>query len=192
MTSFDSSRVVSAFDGLVDLVRSLEPPPLGAFTVSENLLPALESSLQLYADQLSRTKKDVASLRSAWNCLTSVAPFIPSDTVTKSCDRVMLPSSSDSAPEAVTDRRDASPHSFELQTSRELVIQLQKRTKFELEDLAAQHSAPNDFRSENEKLRAQISELEAQGQAQLIRSSSNSIFAKCSEAIVSGGNRLRR
>jgi ankyrin repeat protein len=181
MTSFDSSRVLSAFDGLVEHMQSIELPPFDTFHVSETVLPVLKALFQEYADKLSRTKKDIASLRSAWNYFTSVASFIPSDTVTVSSDRVILPLSLDSAPESVTD---ASPLSFELQKSRQLIEQLQK----ELQDLAAECCARNPMRTENEKLRLQISELEAR----LNPSSTYPNFAKCSAAIVSGGNRLRR
>jgi flagellar biosynthesis chaperone FliJ len=72
----------------------------------------------------------------------------------------------------------------ELDNCRQLIEQLQK----ELQDLAAQCSAQNHFRSENEKLKLQISELEAN----INPPSSHSTFVKCSDAIVSGENRLRR
>jgi ankyrin repeat protein len=178
MTSFDSSRVLSAFDGLVEHMQSIELPPFDTFHVSETVLPVLNTLFRQYADQLSRTKKDIDSLRSAWNCFTSVASFIPSDTVTVSSDRVMLPSSLYSALESATD---STPLSFQLQKSRQLIEQLQK----ELQDLAAECSAQSPFRTENEKLRLQISELEGQ----LNSSSSHPIFAKCSAAIVNGENR---
>jgi len=71
MTSFDSSRVISAFDGLVEHMQSIEPPPFDTFHASDTVLPVLKTLLQQYADQHSRTKKDIANLRSAWTFLRS-------------------------------------------------------------------------------------------------------------------------
>jgi hypothetical protein len=64
MTSFDSSRVISAFDGLVEHMQSIELPPLDTFHMSETVSPVLKTLKELYSDQLSRTKKDIASLQS--------------------------------------------------------------------------------------------------------------------------------
>jgi ankyrin repeat protein len=186
MTSFDSSRVISAFDGLVEHMQSIELPTLrlDTFHVSETVLPVFKTLLQQYADQHSRTKKDIASLRSAWTCISSVAPHTPPQAVLESSGSAMVPPAS-SLPDAAIDTvSDAASGNSELEHSRQLIEQLQK----ELHDLAAQCSAQNHFRTENEKLRLQISELEAQ----LNPPSSHSTFSKCSAAIVSGENRLRR
>ena len=74
MTSFDSSRVISAFDGLVEHLQSIELPPFETFQVSATVLPVLKTLFEQYADQHSRTKKDIASLRSAWTCLAPGPP----------------------------------------------------------------------------------------------------------------------
>jgi hypothetical protein len=55
-------------------MQSIELPPLDTFQVSETVLPVLKALMEQYSDQHSRTKKDIASLRSSWTCLASVAP----------------------------------------------------------------------------------------------------------------------
>jgi hypothetical protein len=158
MTSFDSSRVISAFDGLVEHMQSIEPPPFDTFHASDTVLPVLKTLLQQYADQHSRTKKDIASLRSAWTCISSVAPYTPPQAVLESTGSAMFPPAlylPDAAPNAVNDV--ASGHS-ELENSRQLVHRLQQQ----LQDLTTQYGTQKeDVCTENEKLRLQISELEA-------------------------------
>ena len=158
MTSSYSSRVIAAFDGLVEHMQSIEPPPFDTFHVSETVLPVFKTLLQQYADQHSRTKKEIASLRSAWTCISLVAPYTPPQAVLESSGSAMLPpalSLPDAAPDAVSDV--ASGYS-ELENSRQLVHQLQQQ----LQDLTTQYETKNeDVCTENEKLRLQISELEA-------------------------------
>jgi hypothetical protein len=159
MTSVDSSRVVSAFDGLVEHMQSIELPHIDIFPGTETVLPVLKTLLQQYGDQHSRTKKDIASLRSAWTCLASVGAYTPSQAVLDSSGSDLFPTASslpDAAPDAVTDV--ASGYS-ELENSRQLVHQLQQQ----LQDLTTQYETRNeDVCTENEKLRLRISELEAQ------------------------------
>jgi hypothetical protein len=131
MTSFDSSRVFSAFDGLVEHMQSIELPPLDTFHVSETVLPVFKTLLQQYADQYGRTKRDIASLRSAWTCISSVAPYTPSEpqAVLESSGSAILHSASSlpvAAPDAVTVTGVASGNS-ELENSRQLVHQLQQQ-----------------------------------------------------------------
>ena len=74
--------------------------------MSETVLPVFKTLLQQYADQHSRTKKDLASLRSAWTCISSVAPYIPPQAVLESSGSAMLPpalSLPDAALDAVSD-----------------------------------------------------------------------------------------
>ncbi len=133
MTSFDSSRVTSAFDELVEHMQSIELllPHTDIFPVTETVLPVLKTLIQLYADQHSRTKKDIANLRSAWTCLASVGAAAYSDTPSQalldSSGSALFPpasSLSDAAPKAVTDV--AFGYS-ELENSRQLVRQLQQQ-----------------------------------------------------------------
>jgi ankyrin repeat protein len=187
MTSFDSSRVISAFDGLVEHMQSIELPTLDTFHVSETVLPVFKTLLQQYADQHSRTKKDIASLRSAWTCISSVAPYTPPQAVLESSGSAMVPpalSLPDAAIDAVSDT--ASGNS-ELEHSRQLVRRLQQQ----LQDLTTQYEAQNeDVCTENERLRLQISELEVRLLAAPSNSSaSHAVFPKCSDGIVSGKNR---
>jgi WD40 repeat protein/regulator of replication initiation timing len=189
MTSFDSSRVFSAFDGLVEHMQSIELPPLDTFHVSETVLPVLKTLMEQYSDQHSRTKKDIASLRSAWTCLASVAPCTPSQALLnlESSGSAMLPPASSllvTAPDAVTD---VTSGNSELENSRQLVHQLQQQ----LQDLTTQYEAQNeDICTENEKLRLEISELEARLLAAPSNSfSSHAVSPKCSAGIVSGKNR---
>lgn len=158
MTSFDSSRVISAFDGLVEHMQSIELPPFETLHLSETVLPVLKPLFQQYADQHSRIKKDIASLHSAWTCLASVGAYTPSRAVLDSSGSALFPPASslpDAAPDAVTDV--ASGYS-ELENSRQLVRQLQQQ----LQDLTTQYETQTfDVCTKNEKLRLQISELEA-------------------------------
>ena len=154
MTSFDSSRVFSAFDGLVEHIQSIELPPFDTFNVSETVLPVFKTLLQQYADQHGRTKKDIASLRSAWTCIASVAPQTLFQAVPESSGSAVLPPASAvpvAAPDAVSDI--ASGNS-ELENSRQLVHQLQQQ----LQDLTARNE---DVCTENERLKLRISQLEA-------------------------------
>ncbi len=133
MSSVDSSRVISAFDGLVEHMQSTELPLFeffDTFHVTGTVFPVLKTLLQQYADQHSRTKKDIASLRSAWACIASVAPHIPSQAVPESCGSAVLPSAS-SLPDAALD---AVTVYSELENSRQLIAQLQKQ----LQDLTTQ------------------------------------------------------
>jgi hypothetical protein len=62
--------------------------------------------MEQYSDQHSRTKKEMASLRSAWTRLSSVAPCTPSQAVPESSGSSILPPASSlpvPAPDAVTD-----------------------------------------------------------------------------------------
>ena len=140
------------------MMQSIELPPLDAFHVSETVLPVFKTLLQQYADQHSRTKKDIASRRSAWTCIFSVAPCTPPQAVLESSGSAMVPpalSLPDAAIDAVSDT--ASGNS-ELEHSRQLVRQFQQQ----LQDLTTQFEAQNeDVCTENERLRLQISELEA-------------------------------
>ena len=158
MTSFNSSRVFSAFDGLVEHMKSIEPPPLDTFRVSETVLPVFKTLLQQYADQHSRTKKDMASLRSAWTCISSVAPSTTPQAVLESCGSAMSPpalSLPDAAPDTVTN---VGSGYYELENSRQLVHQLEQQ----LQDLTTQYETlKENVCTENGKLRLQISELEA-------------------------------
>jgi WD40 repeat protein len=184
MTSIDSSRVISAFDGLVEHMQTIELPPFNTFQVSETVLPSFKTLLQQYADQHNRTKKDIASLRSAWTCISSFAPSTtPPQAVLESSGSATLPPAS-SLPDAVTD---VAPGYFELENSRQLVHQL----KQQLQDLTTQYEAQiEDVRTENERLILQISELEARLLAAPSNSSaSHAVFPKCSAGIVSGKNR---
>jgi regulator of replication initiation timing len=158
MTSFDSSRVISAFDRLVEHMQSIELPPFDTFHASDTVLPVFKTLLQQYADQHSRTKKDIASLRSAWTCIASVAPYIPPQAVLESSDSAMLPPAS-SLPGAALDAvSDVASGYSELENSRQLVRQLQQQ----LQDLTTQYETQKeDVCTENERLRLQISELEA-------------------------------
>jgi WD40 repeat protein len=187
MTSFDSSRVFSAFDVLVEHMQSIELPPLDTFHVSETVLPVLKTLMEQYSNQHSRTKKDIASLRSAWTRLASVAPCTPSQAVLESSGSSILPPASSlpvAAPDAVTD---VASGNSELENSRQLVRQLQQQ----LQDLTTQHESQNeDVCTENERLRLQISELEARLlAAPSSSSSSHAVSPKCSAGIVSGKNR---
>jgi hypothetical protein len=100
MTSFDSSRIFSAFDGLLHLMQSIElpTPSFDNVHVTETLLPVFKTLMEHYADQHSRTKKDIASLRSAWTCLASVASRISSQAVTESAGSPVLPTLSEAIP----------------------------------------------------------------------------------------------
>jgi WD40 repeat protein len=190
MTSFDASRAnppISAFDGLVKYIESIELPPCDTFFMAETELPSLKILLQQYADQHSRTKKEIASLRSAWTRLASVAPHILSPAVPKISSSAVLPPSSslpDAAPSAVSD---VASGCSELENSCQLVRQLQQQ----LQDLTSQYEAQNeDVCIENERLRLQISELEARLLAAPSNSSaSHAMLLKCSDGIVSGKNR---
>jgi regulator of replication initiation timing len=160
MTSFDSSRVISAFDGLVEHMQTIELPPFDTFQVSETVLPTFKTLLQQYADQHNRTKKDIASLRSAWTCISSVAPSTSPQAVLESSGSDMLPPASylpGAALDAVSDV--ASGYSVsELENSRQLVRQLQQQ----LQVLTTQYETQKeDVCTENDKLRLQISELKA-------------------------------
>jgi hypothetical protein len=187
MTSFDSSRVFSAFDGLVEHMQSIELPSLDTFHVSETVMPVLKTLMERYSDQHSRTKKDIASLRSAWTRLASVAPCTPSQAVLESSGSSISPPASSlpvAAPDAVTD---VASGNSELENSRQLVHQLQQQ----LQDLTTQYESQNeDVCTENERLRLQISELEARLLATPSNSSSShAVSPKCSAGIVSGKNR---
>ena len=179
-----SSRVISAFDGLVEHMQSIELPPFDTLHVTETVLPALKTLLQQYADQHSRTKKDIASLRSAWTCL---ATYIPSQSIPESSGSAGLPPIS-SMPDAALDAVfGVASDNSELENSRQLIEQLQKQ----LQDLTTQYEAQNeDVCTENERQRLQTSELEA---LLLVSppnpSSSHAVFAKCSAGIVSCKNR---
>jgi hypothetical protein len=158
MTSFDSSRLISAFDGLVEHMQSIELPPFDTFHVTEPVLPIFNTLLRQYADQHSRTKKDIASLRSAWICIASVAPYTPPQVVLESSGSAMLPPVS-SLPYAALDAvSDVASGSSEIENSRLLIDQLQKQ----IQDLTTQYEAQKeDVCTENKRLRWQISELEA-------------------------------
>jgi WD40 repeat protein len=129
MTSFDSSRFFSAFDVLVEHMQSIELPPLDTFHVSETAMPVLKTLMEQYSDQHSRTKKDIASLRSAWTRLASVAPCTHSQAVLESSGSsasILPPASSLPvvAPDAVTD---VASCNSELENSRQLVHPLQQQ-----------------------------------------------------------------
>jgi WD40 repeat protein len=185
MTSFDSSRVISAFDGIVQHMQSIEPPPFDTFHMSETVLPVFKTLLQQYADQHSRAKKYIANLRSAWTCISSFALHTSPQAVLESTGSAMLPPSSlDAALDAVSD---AVSDNSELENSCPLVHRLQQQ----LQDLATQYEAQNeDVCTENERLRLQIAELKARLLAAPSNSSaSHAVFQKCSDGIVSGKNR---
>jgi hypothetical protein len=157
MTSFDSSQFFSAFDGLVEHMQSIEPPPLDTFRVSETVLPVFKTLLQQYADQHSRTKNEMASLRSAWTCISSVASSTTPQAVLESSGSAMLPPAL-SLPDALDTVTDVASGYFELENSRQLVHQLQQQPQ----DLTTQYETQkDDVCTENIKLRLQISELEA-------------------------------
>ncbi len=172
MTSFDSSRVIFAFNGLVEHIQSIELPPFDFFHVTETMFPVFKMLLQQYADQHSRTKKDIASLRSAWTCIASVATYTPPQAVLESSGSAILPPASSlpvAAPDAVID---VAGCNSELENSRQLVHQLQQQ----LQDLTSQYEVQNeDVRTENERLRLQISELKAQLLAPHLNLSSSSV-----------------
>jgi WD40 repeat protein len=181
MTSLDSFRVVSAFDGLVEHLHSIELSSFDTFPVSENMLPAFKTLLQQYADQHSRTKKDIASLRSTWTCLASVAANILSQAAPESSGSATFPSVSlmpDAALDAVADV--ASGHS-ELENSRQLFAQVQKQ----LQDVTQYEAQNEDVYTGNERPSLQMSKFEADPSP----SSSNATFAKCSAGIASGKKR---
>ena len=117
MTYCDSSRVFSAFDGLVEHMQTIELPPFDTFQVSETVLPAFKTLLQQYADQHNRTKKDIASLRSAWTCISSVAPSTSPQAVLESSGSSILPPASSlpvAAPDVVTDVASGNSESLEI------------------------------------------------------------------------------
>ncbi len=73
MATFDPSRVIPAFDALVQHMRAIELPPSRAFHVTEADFPAFETPFQQYADQHSNIQNCIAVLRRAWACLV---PFV--------------------------------------------------------------------------------------------------------------------
>jgi hypothetical protein len=73
MATFDSSRVIPAFDALAQHMRAIELPPSQAFHVTEANLPTFETSFQEYADQRNNIQNCIAVLRRAW---TRLVPFV--------------------------------------------------------------------------------------------------------------------
>jgi hypothetical protein len=188
MTSFDSSRVIFAFDGLVEHMQTIELPPFDTFQVSETLLPAFKTVLQQYADQHNRTKKDIASLHSAWTCIASVAPYTLSQAVLESSGNAMLPPASSLPDDALDTVSNAASGSSEIENSHQLVHQLQQQ----LQDSTTQYEAQNeDVCTENERLRLQISESEARLLAPPPNpSASHAIFELQAQAKRDGGPQL--
>ena len=103
MTTFDPSRVIPAFDALVQHMRAIELPPSHSFQnhVSEAVLPAFETLFQQYAAQHSNIQNCIAVLRRAWACL---APFVSESEIECAGGAISSKTSSFPQPEAVQEQ----------------------------------------------------------------------------------------
>ena len=103
MTTFDPSRVIPAFDALVQHMRAIELPPSHSFQnhVSEAVLPAFETLFQQYAAQHSNIQNCIAVLRSAWMRL---APFVSESEIECAGGAISSKTSSFPQPEAVQEQ----------------------------------------------------------------------------------------
>ena len=185
MTTFDSSRVIPAFDALAQHMRAIELPPqaLQVFhDVTEAVLPAFKTLFQQYADQHSRTQQDIAVLRRAWSCLAPVVSFVPLEAVSESAGGAAL--------SAISSLTDAAPHAVDhsqIDNSSQRFAQLEQQ----MQDLTSEHEAQHErSRIEIERLRLQVAETEALlSAAPHSPTASHSNFAQCSAGIFAGQNR---
>jgi hypothetical protein len=153
MTSFDSCRGFTAFDILAQHMQSIELPPFHTLHATQTILPAFKTVLQQYADQHSRTKKDIANLRSAWACIASVASYIPSQAVPESPGSVFLPQIS-SLPHAAPDA------DIGIAFDHSQLENIRQRVQKQLQDSTTKDEAQNEgVCTESERVRLQVSEL---------------------------------